>query len=78
MPKKKEQEPPKDPTEAVREALEKVLMTDDIELATVVFVHKDTDEPQIWRKGHWYDAAALMNGVLHAYRAKAAMELGAS
>lgn len=60
----------------IRDDLGEVLNTDDIGLAVVVFVHKDASEPQVWRKGHWYDNSALLNTVLSAYRAKAAMELG--
>ena len=62
--------------EKIRNALDGVLDTDDMELAVVVFVHKDATEPQVWRKGHWYDTTALLNTVLSAYRAKASMELG--
>jgi len=73
----KTEQPKEDNTKKVRDALDKVLDdNDDIELAVVVFVHKGTDEPQVWRKGHWYDGTAVLNTVLSAYRAKAAMELG--
>jgi hypothetical protein len=60
----------------IRDGLDELLDIDKIELAVVVFVHKDATEPQVWRKGHWYDSSALLNTVLSAYRTKAAMELG--
>ena len=74
MSKKEKQETSKDPVEVIRAARDE-LMGDDIELAACVFVHKGVGEPQVWRKGHWYDAATLLNTVLQAYRTKAAVEL---
>ena len=65
MSKKEKQETSKDPVEIIRAALDE-LMGDDIELAACVFVHKGVGEPQVWRKGHWYDAATLLNTVLQA------------
>ncbi len=70
------EQPKEDKIQNIRDTLNEVLNVDDIELAIVVFVHKNAEEPQVWRKGHWYDNSALLNTVLSAYRAKAAMELG--
>jgi hypothetical protein len=47
-----------------------------IKLATVIFTVEGEEDPQLYRKGHFYDTSALLNHVLNAYRAKAAMELG--
>ena len=62
--------------EEIRGKLGEVLDSDDIGTTIVIFTHKDVEEPQVWRKGHFYDAAALLNEVLHAYKMKAAKDLG--
>jgi hypothetical protein len=81
MSKKAAKEPqkdtPEDPTQKIRQTLDEALNNDDnVTLAVVIFVHKDADEPQVWRKGHWYDGSVMMNNALDAYKAKAAVELG--
>ena len=62
--------------EEIRTALGETLDAEDINTTIVIFTHKDTKEPQVWRKGHFYDAAALLNEVLNAYKMKAAQDLG--
>lgn len=62
--------------EKIREELNEIIENEQIELAAIVFKVKDLEEPQIIRKGHFYDAASLMNHILNAYRAKAAVDLG--
>lgn len=75
--KEPQQDTPEDPTQKIRQALDEVLVNNDnVTLAVVVFVHKDSDEPQVWRKGHWYDGSVMLNNTLDAYKAKAAVELG--
>lgn len=76
MAKKTEKETPKTPEEEIREKLGELLNQEDVGTTIVIFTHKDCEEPQVWRKGHWYDSAALMSEVLNAYRMKAIKELG--
>jgi len=62
--------------EDLKKEFEKLLTDPRIKLSAVIFTVEGDEEPQLYRKGHFYDTAALMNHVMNAYRAKAAMELG--
>lgn len=66
----------KDLIEKLKADFEKLLSNKSIGHATVIFTVEGENEPQIYRKGHFYDNAAMVNHVLNAYRAKVAMELG--
>lgn len=80
MANKKEQTTPEQTPEELVEQLktefEKLLSNRKILQAAVIFVVDGEDEPQVYRKGHFYDTAAMMNHILNAYRTKAAMDLG--
>jgi hypothetical protein len=57
--------------------MEELLLNNaDIELAAIVLKTKQDEEPRVWRKGHFYDVATMLNQVMHAYRSKAAVDLG--
>ena len=62
--------------EDVKKEFEKLLKNSKINVATVIFTVEGNAEPQLYRKGHFYDAATMINQVANAYRAKAAMDLG--
>lgn len=58
-------------------ALDKLIMENpEIELGVIAIKFKDEEEPRVWRKGHFYDSAKLLNNIMNAYRAKASMDLG--
>lgn len=60
----------------IKEQIEELLANENITLGAIIFTTKDSPEPQIMRKGHFYDTAAMLHHVLSAYRAKASVELG--
>jgi hypothetical protein len=60
----------------IKQTFEKALSNPRIKLAAVVFTIDDDEEPHLYRKGHFYDTAVLMNHVMRVYRSKAAIELG--
>jgi hypothetical protein len=72
--------PPLDIRDALIEHLkgqfEETLSDKRIKLAAVIFTVEGDDEPQLYRKGHFYDTATMLNHVMNAYRARAAVELG--
>ena len=76
MTKKVQEETPKTPEQIVRDKISEVLGEENIGTSIVIFTHKDCTEPQVWRKGHWYDSAALMAEVLNAYKLMAVKDLG--
>jgi hypothetical protein len=85
MARKKEEETPTESPEKIREehlnqlkkSLEELLMlNDDVELAAIVLKANGEEEPYVWRKGHFYDVASMLNQILHVYRAKASADLG--
>ena len=62
--------------ETLKDAFEKLLMHKNIKVGAVIFTVEGNDEPQLYRKGHFYDVATMVNQVANAYRAKAAVDLG--
>lgn len=77
MAKKKEEITTEDALEALKKELEKLVLENaNVKLAAVIFTVGDDPEPQVLRKGHFYDNAMMVNQVMNAYRAKAAVELG--
>tara|TARA_Y100000310_G_C20172920_1_gene574535 strand:+ start:202 stop:480 length:279 start_codon:yes stop_codon:yes gene_type:complete len=66
----------KEKVQLIKEKLAELFTNEDVELATVIFTVKSNEEPQVWRKGHFYDTATLLNKVLFAYKSKAVAELG--
>ena len=65
-----------DPTEDVKSKLDAMFSENDFGDAIVIFTHKGSNEPQLWRKGHFYDVTVLMNHVLSLYKQKVSVELG--
>lgn len=60
----------------LKQQIGELLANNNLIIGAVIFTTKDSDEPQIMRKGHFYDVAATLHHVLSAYRAKASVELG--
>lgn len=77
MAKKREENAATEKLENLKKELEKLLLENsDVKLAAVIFTIGDETEPQVFRKGHFYDNAMMVNQVMAAYRAKAAVDLG--
>ena len=60
----------------LKDEFSKILSDNNVDQAVLIFSVNDKEEPQVYRKGHFYDSAVLINHVMAAYRAKAAVELG--
>ena len=78
MAKKEEKQPTLEELhEQLSNELDKLVMgNDDIEMAMIALKFKGEEDPRVWRKGHFYDVAKLLNSILNAYRTKASVDLG--
>jgi hypothetical protein len=64
------------PNTNIQEKLEELFSDEDVGNVIVIYTQKDLSEPQLWRRGHFYDITVLKNQVLTAYKQKALVELG--
>lgn len=62
--------------EKLKDQFNAIIEDADIESAIVIFKSKKDGEPNVLRKGHFYDIAKMLNYTLNAYKQKIAVEVG--